>query len=232
MQGKYREAVSTAELESIFSSNELKDCIIWQNIFGKRKVYHVEDIELRVESRELRLSVRDLNEVLEIQQPLYLKLNYRKTLIKAKINSISGAYITIAFPETNFSQTIELRSEVRKYFDLNDDVLATLLIKKPIKGQIDHVLRFQIADISNHGICLIISNQNKRFMEDATEVFITYLGSVKLEKPISINRLYIKDFRYKKLGKNLFSGRCGFKLTKEFPPADLANFLKKYLKEG
>ena len=232
MQGKYREAVSSAELESIFSSEELEDCMIWQNIYGQRNVYEVQDIELKLESKELRLKVKNYKNDFTTQEPLYLKLNYRGTLVKADIISESGSYITIDFPDIKSTQTIESRSEVREYFDLADDVLVTLLIKKPTKGQIDHVLRFQIADISNSGICLIISNQNKKFMEDATEMFITYLGSVKLEKPISIQRLYIKDFRYKKLGKNLFSGRCGFRLASEFVPGELAGFLKKYLKKS
>lgn len=232
MQGKYREAVSSAELESIFSSEELEDCMIWQNNYGQRNVYEVQDIELKLENRELRIKVKNFRNDLDTQKPLYLKLNYRGTLVKAEIISISGSYITIEFPDIKSTQTIESRSEIRKYFDLNDDVLVTLLIKKATKGQIDHVLRFQIADISNSGICLIISSQNKKFMEDATEMFITYLGSIKLEKPISIEKLYIKDFRYKKLGKNLFSGRCGFRLANEFVPSELSSFLKKYLKSS
>ena len=64
-------------------------------------------------------------------------------------------------------------------------------------------------------------------MEDSTEMYITHLGPIKLQEKIPLEKQYIRDFRYKKSGKNLFSNRVGFKLTLKFDPSDLASFLKQ-----
>jgi hypothetical protein len=226
MQGKYRDAESLSEIESILKEAEAEESVIWQNINGERLVYNIVTLEYREESRETRFRLEDYKSDFDESQLVYIKLKYRGTMFKAKIIQVNGTYISISNPTCETVKTIELRSEPRTPFDLEEDKLITLTIIRNELAQKDHMLRFQVVDISESGICLLVSNQNKRFMEESFEMYITHLGKIELKKPIPLQRQYIKDFRYKKLGKNVFSNRIGFKLTIKFEPTELTDFLK------
>lgn len=226
MKGKYREAESVNEVESILKEAVANDSVVWQNLDGKRVVYEITSLEFIEESRETKLRLNNYKGDFDPDELVYLKLNYRGTMLKSTILDQRGSYITISNPSTQAVKTIELRSEQRIPLDIEEEKLITLTITRGELAQKEHVLRFQVVDISESGICLLVSNQNKKFMEESSEVYITHLGPNKLEEPIAVSRLYIKDFRFKKLGKNVFSNRVGFKLSEKFCPEELHDFLK------
>jgi hypothetical protein len=227
MQGKYRDAQSISEIESILKEAKPDECVIWQNVDGKRVVYDIVSLEYIEESRETKFKLNLYRMDFVNTELVYIKLKYRGTMFKANIVQQYGSYITIGNPSHESVKTIELRAEPRIAFDLEEDTLITLTITRNELAQKDHILRFQVVDISDSGICLLVSNQNKKFMEDSTEMYITHLGPIKLQEKIPLEKQYIRDFRYKKSGKNIFSNRVGFKLTLKFDPSDLASFLKQ-----
>ncbi len=227
MKGKYREAESIKEIESILKVADATDCIIWQNINGERVVYDVIEVEYKEENRETKFKLNKYQNDFDARDFVYIKMKYRGTMFKTSISEILGSYITVSNPINDSVKTIELRNESRVSFDLNEETLITMSIirKEVTKGE--RILRFQISDISESGICLLVSNQNRQFIEDSREIYITHLGSHKLEEPMPVIRQYTEDFRFKKLGKNSFTNRVGFKLDEKFDPRELKVFLDK-----
>jgi|LULF01.1.fsa_nt_gb hypothetical protein len=226
MKGEYRDANSLSEIESIIKETDYRDCVVWQNQHSKRVIYDLDGLKLLDEQRLVRLKLKNYLHDFDPNQMVYLKLNYRESMFKTVIERIEGKYVFIKLPKANDIKTIELRSEPRTSVDLNQEILITLSIMKGNSTYNQHVLRFQLVDISNSGICLLISNQNKIFIEQSDELMITHLGSVELKRPIKINMQYMLDYRYKKQGKNIFSNRAGFKLDEKFLEEELGEFLK------
>jgi hypothetical protein len=126
MQGKYRDAQSLSEIESILNTMGAEDGVVWQNHWGERRVYDIESIEFLEMNKEVRLRVSGYNGDFDINESIYIKLQYRGTMFKSTIVSIDGRYLTIAFPLGNDMKTVELRSESRIRCDLSEDNLVTL----------------------------------------------------------------------------------------------------------
>ena len=53
---------------------------------------------------------------------------------------------------------------------------------------------------------------------------VTQIGGIILSQPIKMERRHISEFRYKHLGKNIFSNKIGFQLEQLFNSEDLRSF--------
>ena len=168
----------------------------------------------------------DFKSDFDSNQVVYVKLEYRGTLFKAKITTISGSYITISYPYIENVKTIELRAHPRVNINIEDDVLITLRLKQVTTlNESEHILEFQAYDISEQGICLLVSGHNKQFVEEAFEIFIIQLGTVVLREPVKIEKKYAQDYRFKKFGKSHHSKRMGFQAEALFNPEEYSRFL-------
>ena len=121
-------------------------------------------------------------------------------------------------------KTLELRTFPRTIFNLKDKKMVTINVVNKLGGQREHFLRFRIYDISKQGLCLLVSNQNKNLISQSSELYVTQIGGIILSQPIKMERRHISEFRYKHLGKNIFSNKIGFQLEQLFNSEDLRSF--------
>ncbi len=226
MKGEYREANSIQEIQSIIEENEFEHCIVWQTIEGKRKVYSVNTMKIDDVENGLVITLDHCEHLLSKDQLLYVKLSYRGTMFKTKIKKIGTNSIITDIPHGDNVKTIELRAETRISLDLNEERLVSLSFVHKGKEETENELRFQVVDISDSGISLIVSNQNKNFIENCQEFVLTHLAGQKLSEPIKLEKRHMADFRYKKLGKIINSNRVGFKLNSKFIRDELISFIE------
>ena len=225
MKGEYRNALSNKEIESILNEVENGETMIWQNINDKRIVYNISKMEYNPEKKQFIVKVKAFGDNFDLNSWVYFKVDYRSTLFKSKIEKINGSYITVGYPELEFVKTVELRSCPRTNVSLENEVLAELLIKQYASGKLsEHILKFQIFDISEKGICLLVSGENKGFMDEAAEFHIQKLGKIELKNSYILIRRHIQDFRYRKNGKNHHVKRMGFELSSSFDSQELNDF--------
>ena len=227
MQGEYREVNSILEIESILRESSADSFIVWQNMGDHRRLYPVETMSYDTEKRQIQLKLKEFKHDFDLMQVAYIKLEYRGTLFKAKILSMDGTYITIEYPYMENVKTIELRAYPRVPINIEDDILITLKIKQlTTLNESEHILKFQAYDISEQGICLLVSGSNRNFVEESFEIFIIQLGPIVLKQPVKIEKRYATDHRFKKFGKSQHSKRMGFKTEALFDPNEYALFLE------
>ena len=225
MQGKYRDAGSTVEIDSILAGGVTKNCLIWQNIEGERVIYIIKHITKSEDGKLVTFQIADFQNDFIQDEAVYVKLNYRGTMFRSSITKISKNLITLNFPLVVDVKTIELRGEPRISFDLSDEYFVSLGVIHDGKWQKEQVLRFPVVDISESGVCLLVSDQNKNFLKNSLVLIITHLGGVELDKPVSLEQKYSTPFRYRKNGKSFFNIRVGFSLSEKLPQDKISAFM-------
>ncbi len=229
MKGKYREANSLAEFKSIILHGHSEECFLWQNHSGERAVFQVKELKLDEHDTELIIKLRDPFSDLAIHttSDLYVKLEFRGAMFKTKIKKMNNTSLVAYIPKLESIQAVETRRELRTTFDLQTEKMVMLSLKHDDELNTESSLKFQVFDISQNGICVIVSGQNHKFVKNCSDIFITHLGNKKLNEPIRIIQRHMQKFRYKKLGKSFYSMRVGFELADSFLPDELNLFIQE-----
>lgn len=227
MKGKYRNADSVVEIDSILDEKITEDCLIWQNLFGERVVHQIYKIEKDEENRVLKCRIQDYNLKFDTKQPVYIKLDYRGTMFKTQVRSINNDVIHLNYPLGEDVKTIELRGEPRTNFNLKDEKYISMGVLHDGKLQNEQKLLFQLMDISESGLCVLVSDQNKNYLKSSLVLALSHLGDIELPYPLLLEQKYSTPYRYRKDGKNFFAIRVGFELSQKFEENILNEFLKK-----
>ena len=149
-------------------------------------------------------------------------------MFRSTIHALGKSKISLKYPKPLDVKTIELRKFPRISFDPNKECFVTLSFRNFSVGQDDYELNFQLLDISQNGLCLIVSTQNKSLMQDYSyDLYLTHLSNTEISTPIELEKKYIEPFRYRKNGKSVFSLRVGMKLLKKLDKDTMDNFVKE-----
>ncbi|MBT4791590.1 MAG: hypothetical protein HON90_08470 [Halobacteriovoraceae bacterium] len=226
MKASYKEINSVQEFETIIHHSNAEDIVIWQNNYGDRVKYNVEQIGISRNKENLNLLLCDYKKDISPDKVIYIKLKFRETLFKAKIKLMDGqGRFSLFIPVRSNVIALELRAHPRVEFNLIDEKMVMLNIVNSKGGQKDHFLSFRLHDISQQGVGLIVSNQNKKLLTGSDEVYITQIGEVLLSSPIKIDKCHMSESCYKYRGKNICSNKVGFQLQGDFASRDLDEFL-------
>jgi len=225
MKGKYRDAESKEEVESILKEEVSDECIIWQNSFGERIIYDISCIVFGNLIKEFSLKVDNYSGNFDPKDVVYIKLSHRETMLKTTISKIEGDSLFLALPDEVEVKTKEMRIEKRTPVHGVSEKVVTIKIDQGKTLKQDHSLRLEVVDISDSGICLFVSKQNKNFLENAHSIILTHLGESKMGSELIIKRRYTHHFRYKKLGRYTYASRVGFEVEGKFNKVELSDFL-------
>lgn len=226
MHGKYRDANSSKEVDSILKEAGPRECLVWQNLTGERNLYYVKNVTYDNDEKVLEFELKDFGGDFSLKDYVYIKLEYRGTMLKTYINRIEKSTVYIKYPDEVNVKTVELRREKRTEFKLNEEILVTIRIRQTNNQSKDQILKFQLMDIAQTGLSVLVSNANKLYIENALEMKLTHIGAIRLKKPLELKMMYMQDYRHKVRGKSQFSNRAGFKLVDEFLMDELLGFLE------
>lgn len=225
MKGKYRDAGSAVEIESILAEDISSQCIMWQNIEGERVIYSIKKIEKSEDDKLVTFQIKNYQNDFILDRPVYVKLKFRGTMFRSSIAKLSGSLVTLNFPLVADVKTIELREEVRINFDLSEERFITIGMLHNGKWNKEQALKFQLLDISESGVCVLVTDENKNYLQNSKVLAITHLGSMELSMPVFMIQKYASKFRYRKNGKGYFRIRIGFKLKDKIKKEILAAYL-------
>lgn len=215
----YRSPENLKEVYSLFERENYVGAFIWQNHGLYRDRIFVQTLELKRSTDTLHLHLEssftyDIN-----NDDIYIYLPFRETVCKAKYLSHHGDRLMVLIPES--IKTLETRTKPRFKFRPSDEKFVTLrFAKDTIHGR---DLKFPLIDISESGLAICMSHQNKELLNHGLSLVLTHLGKIPLPKPIPLKDVYLKPFKYKFRGKRINTNRVGLQMN---------GVLKRFVLEG
>lgn len=225
MKGKYRDAESNIEIDSILAEDVTAECLIWQNLEGERVVYKIKKVDKSEDGKIVTFRIIDYNEDFDSHGPVYVKLSYRGTMFRSSIATINKNEISLNFPLFADVKTIEMRGEPRIGFDLKIEKFVTIGVLHLGQLQNEQSLKFQIMDISESGLCVLVSDKNKNFLTNSLNLALIQLGGLELDNPIILSQKYSSPYRYRKDGKSIYCIRVGFELEEKITKNQIKIFI-------
>lgn len=224
MDIKFRDTESLIDIQSLLRGTTAQETIVWQthSKTGQRIKYCVSEFDFIEPAQTVELKLKDFKNDLDMYETIYIKLSFRDTVFKADIINIRGDMLSIFVPI--HVKTQELRSFARKKFKPKDDKVVTFSMANDITFGARQSLSFQVVDISQIGVCILISDKNKQLIETSDELYITQLGAFELPEPVQIDLKYLSRIRFRSKGKTKLSNRAGISFSQKIPENFLNDF--------
>lgn len=220
----FRNSESLPEIISIFNKSVPSKTIVWQNKSHKRTVWGVHRIIYDESTHLIKFQLKKYDFTILVEELIYIKLSYNESLFKGQVIAIDHDIVTVYLPEE--IKTLELRGVPRTHFMPKDEKKVHMEIAQEITSEKSYHLAFTALDISQTGISLIVSDNNKALVETSGKHLITDLGNYHLENPILLDFRYCQAFRYRVRGKTFMSNRFGFKFLSDIDKAIFNQFIK------
>ena len=223
----YRSSTESREILRILQkSTVLQENIFWQPLFQGKTIVPIQFMEIDFISREVVLNFNSESYIINNHRPIYVKLEYRGSVFKVtdykkKLNSLS-----FALPE--HVKTQELRGCPRHSFKAEQEKFVTLKSSlKDSTSELGGKLNVRAMDISEYGLGLVITEQNRNFLKNNRILWITGLQDTQLSSPIPAEVMYLNSevdskFQIKKQ-KTL---KVGLKVPDSFPEAIYRRFIQ------
>jgi hypothetical protein len=208
MTMKFRDSNSLLDIKSLIDNSTSARTILWQSINDNRVVYAIEDYQINDEDQIVQLMIKDYKDDIDVNKTIYIKLSYRETLFKAHVMSLVDNKLSLFVPKD--VKTQELRSKPRIQFSAGDEKFVTISLENGLSKVKVQSLKFKVVDISESGISILVSDQNKTIFEKSQKVVLTHFGEFELPDPIFIEAKYSHHFRYRHRGKSVSSNKTGF----------------------
>ena len=215
---KFRDTTSVKNITSLIKNTAPENSVVWQTINGNRVVYAVDEIQLNEVLKTLKLVIKDFEHNLLVDEIIYIKLSYRETLFKARVINLSGNVLSLYLPTE--VKTRELRASERFKFKPKDGKFLTFNISNK-QTTIVQKMKVKVVDISDQGLSVLLSAENKNFLSNASKIELTYLGYIELMFPLKADIKYIQHLKYRDAGKVVFANRAGLMLEKKINFGDL-----------
>ncbi len=212
---EYKEILRLLQKASLDGEN-----FIWQTVDGERNLIHIDQMEIDFVGRDVALKLVFSSEAVQVQQPVYVKLHYRSSVFKINHFQLTGQTLQFAFPED--IKTLELRSHPRKSFQPSQEKTVSL---KPTLGNardIGNSLNVRVADISEFGLGLIVSEQNRAYLKHNPILWLTHLERTELKYPVLAEVVHISTETNRKQ-KDL---KVGLKLSGVLPQEIVQKFIQ------
>lgn len=208
-----KEITSPEEIRLALSKASYHGGDIWQVMDEGSKGRHlsrVKEVVFEEISKKITLKLSSWIS-LNIQKPLYVKLNYRRTIFKLMPGEffVLGNEVICSFPKE--VHALEVRKGGDRYV-LTPQFGISLSIKRLEKNvrEMTYELEVRIVDVSRKGFGIVISGQNREYFEQNDRFWLRAVNHQPLKTPILGTVSYISSF-----GGNLKKGevRVGLNLV-------------------
>lgn len=213
----YRSCLDYREILRILQkASSLQENILWQSHGQQKTVVPIHHFEIDFVTREVVVFFDSNFFQLDPNLTLYVKLDYRTSVFK--VSSFRQMQNSLHFSFPKEMKTLELRTFARHQFLPNDDRIVAL--KPSITGNRDpgNELKVRVLDVSQFGMGLLVSEQNRSYLKNNRILWITRLADKDLVYPILSEVVYINnevDTKYQL--KKVKELKVGLKLSSAFP---------------
>lgn len=222
MLPNYRSSTNLNEIIGVLKrSKSASECFLWKNARGKRIVYPIKSLYVNEEHMSF---VADFENETDIPggEELYLKLNYRDTVCKVEV--VNSIFNTVTFSLPKEIKSIEMRESFRFKFKPVEKKQITLSLKSELLSGAVQEVGFQVIDISQTGISIIIADKFVNYFDEHFSVVMTKMQDMLMSSSYELKIIYIKKFRYRFKGKIQTAYRVGLKSTIPFQKSQLDYF--------
>lgn len=190
---------------------------LWQAHALSKTVIPVQYIEIDFIQREVLVTFNSEHHRVDHELPLYVKLGYRSSVFKITEFRQNQNSIYFSFPE--LIKTLELRKVPRHNFKAAQDKFVTL--RSSVTGPMRDTgseLKVRAMDISENGLGLVVSEQNRNFLKNNRILWVTGLQDQSLHYPVLAEVVYINsEVDPKFIIKKQKSLKVGLKVSGVFP---------------
>lgn len=220
----YRTSTEYREILRILQkATTLQDNILWQSHALGKTIIPIQYIEIDFISREVLVNFNSEHHRLDTELPLYVKLDYRKSVFKISKFRQNQNSLSFSFPE--LIKTQELRFYPRHTFTIAQEKFVTL--RSSAAKENGSELKVRAVDISETGLGLIVTEHNRSFLKNNRILWITGLQDSNLEKPVLAEIVYMNsELDPKFVVKKQKSLKVGLKLSGYFPELTYRRFLQ------
>ena len=218
---EYREILRILQRSSATSGN-----LVWQSSVLGKNIVPIQYFEIDFIAREVVIKFDDETFSIDPDSPLYIKLSYRDTVFKISDFRKNTGALHFTFPE--LVKTQELRKNPRITFKREQEKFVTLKSSLNFGAKdLGSELKVRAFDISETGLGLIISEQNRSFLKNNRILWITGLQNDFFEAPVVAEVIYMNTdvdpgFQIKKQ-KIL---KVGLKISGNFPEDIFSHFIQ------
>jgi hypothetical protein len=191
IQDKYRTSQDYREILRILQkSANFQGNLIWQSDASVKSVIPIHHFEIDFVSREVVINFDTQKFKIKHHLPLYVKLDYKTTVFKVTEYNSNHQSVTFIFPKE--IKTLELRSSTRYPVAQKDFSVA---LRPNLNGLRDVLpeLKLSVLDVSENGLGLIVSEQNRSFLKNNRILWVTELGGHRLDHPVLGEVAYINN---------------------------------------
>lgn len=224
MLNNYRTTTNYKEISKLISDiKNIKESFLWQNTSGKRYIFEIEDIQLNERFMSFATKVnRKMFPYFNSLTETYCKLTHRDTVFKVSvINSVDN---TVTFNIPSEVKTLELRRSPRQKFKPSEGKFVTIQVESELLASATQALKFQVIDVSETGISLVMSDKNIKYFESSSIFNATTLMDHELVVRQSMELVYYQKFKFKSRGKITSAYRVGLKFHTPLTTTQLAYF--------
>lgn len=224
MLNDYRTTNNFREISKLLAnSNNKNESILWQNTSGKRFIFKIEDI--KVNERFMSFGATIGHKMFPFFNSLsqtYCKLHYRDTVFKVSIINLMDNIVTFHLPSE--VKTLELRANPRQKFKPSEGKFVTIQVASELLVSATQALKFQVIDVSNTGLSLVISDKNLKYFESGLNFNVTTLMDHELVVSQKVDLVYYQQFKFKSRGKITSAYRVGLKFITPLTDLQMAYF--------
>ena len=162
---QYRSSTEYREILRILQkATTLQENFLWQSHVLGKTIIPIQYIEIDFISREVMVSFNAEHYRVDPDLAIYVKLDYRTSVFKVTDYRQVQNVLHFSFPE--LIKTQELRKFPRHTFRLSQDKFVTLRSSSPNFREGGGELKVRAMDISQYGLGLVVSEQNRNFLKN------------------------------------------------------------------
>lgn len=214
----YRSSTEYREILRILQkSTTAHDNFLWQSHVMGKTIIPIQYIEIDFISREVMVTFSQEHYRLDPELPIYAKLEYRTSVFKISDYRQSQGILHFSFPE--LVKTQELRKHPRLSFTPNQEKFVTLKSSATsLRGDTGNELKVRAMDVSEYGLGLVVSEQNRNFLKNNRILWITGLQDQTFDHPVLAEVVYMNsEVDPKYISKKQKSLKVGLKVSGVFP---------------
>lgn len=223
--GNYRSTMEWKEILRIIQKASLeKDNFFWQTHADRRDIAPIDHFEIDYAARDVVVTFRKPGLKLSRDLPLYVKLDHNDSVFKTTDFKASAQTIQFSVPKE--VKTLELRESPRHAFRADQFKIITVKPTLGAAADISNNIEFRVIDISETGMGLVISENNRSYLKNNRILWITHLQRVELPTPILAEIVYITSESDSKLvNRREKELKVGMKLSGKIPPEAVQYFI-------
>jgi hypothetical protein len=220
----YRSSVEYREILRILQkATTLQDNFLWQSHALGKTVIPVQYLEIDFIAREVLVNFNSEHYRLDSELPVYVKLGYRTSVFKVSQFRQNQDSLYFSFPE--LVKTQELRFKPRHTFRVAQDKFVTL--RSSTLRESGNELKVRAMDVSETGLGLVVSEQNRNFLKNNRILWVTGLQDSELAHPVLAEVVYMNsEVDPKFVIKKQKSLKVGLKVSGNFPTDFYTRFIQ------